>query len=265
MSYLKESWRSWLRWLGVVAAFSIACALLSNWQFHRNEEKLAAIALVQNNWAKPVAALESLVPSAGGWSHGLEWRSASLTGRYLPAMALLVRNRPNQGQGGFEQLVPFQTDQGLVLLVSRGWLPNGDSPELPSQNPLPSEAHRTIVVSLVESEHHDGRMAPTGQIINIEVNRALAQLGIAHGYLGFYGRATADDSTDPALMAVEPPSTDPGNNLSYAIQWIAFAVMACGALVWMFRTERDRYLGKASRPKRVRKNKSDEEIEDSLA
>ena len=161
--------------------------------------------------------------------------------------------------------MPFQTDGGSILFVSRGWLPNGDSPELPSENPLPGATHRQIVVTLVKSEQHDGRTAPAGQLINIEVARAGSQLGFSNYYRGFYGRVVSDDSNDVSLTPVEPPSTDPGNNLSYAIQWIAFAVMACGALVWMYRTERDRFLGKSPKPKPARVKKTDEEIEDSLA
>jgi cytochrome oxidase assembly protein ShyY1 len=62
---------------------------------------------------------------------------------------------------------------------------------------------------------------------------------------------------------MESPSTDEGNNFSYALQWILFGLMAFAALFWMIRQERDRALGRVR--VRVRKRASDEEIEDSLS
>jgi cytochrome oxidase assembly protein ShyY1 len=261
LNYLKQSWRSWLRWLAVVAAFSVACAFLSNWQFHRNEEKLARIHLILSNSVKAPIDIAGL----GAWNPKLEWSPVTATGHFEPQQALLVRNRPNQGQGGFEQLVPFVTNTGRTVLISRGWLPNGDTAELPADNPLPTDSTRVITFALVASEQPDGRTAPIGQIINIDVPRALKQLNISNGYQQFYGRLLIDSVAKDSLVPSEAPSTDPGNNLSYAIQWIAFAVMACGALVWMFRVERDRYLGIERKPRRKRKTATDEEIEDSLA
>lgn len=263
MSYFASTWRNWLRWLAVVLVFAIACGFLSNWQFHRRQEKLVAIARVLDNFAKPAASIASVLPSLSSWQVEDEWRAVSVVGRYLPEKAVLVRNRPNSGQPGFEQLVPFVQANSRVILVSRGWVATGNNQDSPDLNPLPSDSQRTITIRLRPTESHDGRTAPTGEVPNIEVTRVCKQLALSGCYARSYGRVYSDSSGDSTLKALERPVTDEGNNLSYAIQWIVFAAMAFGALFWMIRTERDRYLGRTRT--KTRKTPTDEDVEDSLS
>lgn len=262
MSYLSESWKTWTKWLAVVVIFAIGCGFLSNWQFNRRAERVERITRVLANFNAPAVNIDELLPGLSSWSDEIEWRSVELTGRYLASDALLVRNRPNRGSPGFEQLVPFETTNGRVLFVARGWLPTGSRQDSPDANPLPTDRSRSIVVRLRPAEQPDSRSAPEGQVPNIDVPRISALLGLSEVYTRTYGRVYSDSTTDPKLLAMETPSTDEGNNFSYALQWILFGVMAFVALFWMIRQERDRALGKVR--VRVRKRPSDEEIEDSL-
>ncbi len=261
MSYLTENWRKWSKWLAVVVVFAIACGFLSNWQFHRREEKLVKINLVIKNFDTATVSVDSLLPELSSWNNGLEWRAVSLVGLYLPGKSLLVRNRPNQGSPGFEQLVPFLAEDGRILLVSRGWLPTGNEQDFPDANPLPSTSQRTIVVRLRPSEQHDGRTAPEREVPNIEVPRIAKVLGLSNVYLKTYGRVYSDSTGEAKLRDLEAPATEEGNNFSYALQWIVFAVMAFGALFWMIRQERDRSIGRVRT--KVRKKPSDEDFEDA--
>lgn len=263
MSYFRDTWKTWSRWLVVVLVFAIGCGFLSNWQFNRRAEKVERINLVLANFDAETVPIDELLPTLTTWSSELEWRAVELTGKYLPEKSLLVRNRPNRGTPGFEQLVPFETTAGFVLLVARGWLPTGSEQDSPDVNPLPTTIERTIVVRLRPSEQPDSRSAPDGQTPNIDVPRVTKQLGLNAVYQGSYGRVYSDSSKDTNLLAMASPSTDEGNNFSYALQWILFALMAFAALFWMIRQERDRALGRVRT--RTRKNPSDEDIEDSVS
>jgi len=263
VSYLRENWKHWSKWLAVVVVFAIGCAFLSNWQFNRRAEKLDRINLVLDNFGADTVPIDELLPELQTWSSQLEWRAVKLTGSYLPADALLVRNRPNRGSPGFEQLVPFQTVDGAVLLVARGWLPTGSEQDSPDANPLPTGDQREIVVRLRPTEPSDSRSAPAQQVPNIDVPRATELLGLEDTYQRSYGRLYSDTSGEASLLQMESPSTDEGNNFSYAMQWILFGLMAFAALFWMIRQERDRALGRVR--VRVRKRASDEEIEDSVS
>jgi cytochrome oxidase assembly protein ShyY1 len=262
LSFLSTTWRRWIKWLAVVVVFAIACGFLSNWQFHRREEKLVRINRVLANFNTPAAPVDELLPRLNSWNPELEWRAVTLEGHFLPTKFLLVRNRPNQGSPGFEQVVPFEASSGRILLVSRGWLPTGNQQDAPDLNPLPDSTERTIVVRLRPSETHDSRTAPERQVPNIEVPRLAKLLGLGEHYAKTYGRLYSDSTNQAQLRPLESPPTDEGNNFSYALQWIVFAVMAFVALGWMIRQERDRALGRIRT--RVRKRPSDEDIEDAL-
>ncbi len=261
MSYLAENWRKWSKWLAAVVVFAIACGFLSNWQFYRREEKLIQINRVIHNFDTPPVEVTALLPRLSSWNKDLEWRAVRLQGHYLPTKTLLVRNRPNQGSPGFEQLVPFETEGGRVLFVSRGWLPTGNEHDYPDLNPLPTVTERTIIVRLRPSEQHDPRTAPAHEVPNIEVVRIAKMLALPNSYSRVYGRVYSDSIAEAKLPALEAPATEEGNNFSYALQWIVFAVMAFVALIWMIRQERDRSVGKVRT--KVRKNPSDEDYEDA--
>ena len=60
----------------------------------------------------------------------------TVTGQYAASGQLLVRGRALNTAQGMEVLVPFRVDGGAILLVDRGWVPNGDqAADLPTVPP----------------------------------------------------------------------------------------------------------------------------------
>src|SRR5690606_11043464 len=89
---------------------------------------------------------------------------------YLVDDELLVRGRPLGGSPGFEQLVPFQLDDGRLFVVDRGWLPTGNAQDLPDVDPAPPAGPVTVVVRLKAGEPTiAGRSAPAGQVATIHL------------------------------------------------------------------------------------------------
>ena len=121
----------------VALAVAMTCTLLGRWQWNKHVTRDALIATVDANWAAPPVPLTSLVgapgdePTASG-----EWRSVSLTGHYLSGSAVLLRNRPVNGQPAYHVLVPFQADGGGVLVVDRGWVPVGNDAQRGTDVPV---------------------------------------------------------------------------------------------------------------------------------
>ena len=256
--------RRWLNWVALVVVFSIACGFLANWQFSRRETKLASIELIQRNYSLPPTSITDVLRESHFSIPDADWRSVRITGAYVQDSSLLVRNRPNNGQPGFEQLVPFRTDTGTVIFISRGWLPTGSSQDSPDQIPLPPSGQIEIVGRLLPSEPRVDRGAPSGQIASIHVplaNRLTNQDAIPNGYL----RLVSEAQNNPkSLRAMPPPSIDEGNNLSYAMQWMLFAIMAILALFWRIKKDRELNNGGDSRSDRKSSSNLDEEIEDSV-
>ena len=141
--------KKWLNWVALVVVFSVACGFLANWQLDRRETKLASIGLITANYNQAPVPISDLVGSNSFNSKANLWRSVSMTGKYLVKSELLVRNRPNNGQPGFEQLVPFRSDLGLTFFVSRGWLPTGQKQDSPDRVPIPTSGSVTITARIL--------------------------------------------------------------------------------------------------------------------
>lgn len=231
----------WTAYVGVAILFAIACGFLANWQFSRNAERSAQLALVEANYDAPPGSLNSLVPEDDALPTDSQWHPVALRGTYLTDDQLYVRNRPHGGTSAFEVLVPFRTDDGRVLVVNRGWVPPQED-STPQAAPAPPPGTVEIVVRLRpgESLPVSGRSgAPEGQVPTIHLPLIADELGAGPGFLtGAYGILVSETPAPAtAPLALDSPSEDPGPHLSYAIQWILFAVMGFLFIGYVIRTE----------------------------
>lgn len=285
--------RQWVT-LGVGAVVLAAlCVLAAVWQWHRYSDRTAQIQLVEANYSAPAAPLDEVLPAPGATLAADDvWRPATLTGRYVPEATVLLRNRPVNSTPGFHVLVPFESDDGTVLVVDRGFVLLGEDSSRPDAVPEPPAGPVTIVVTLRADEPASSRGAPPGQVQAIATGQVLAAgpggAGWAEGRtVGAYGQLRAEDPAPAeALGALPPPDTDPGSHLSYTFQWCVFALGAVGGYVLLWRRETrgdsvtagDLLLAEAEaagdagtggsavrarRPER-RRRPTDEELEDAL-
>lgn len=231
--------RRWGGYLVLVIVFAIACGLLSWWQWARRAEAVAEIERVAVNYDATPAPVADTLAQLDSWSEDDEYLPVTLTGRYLDEEELLVRNRPYNGASGFEVLVPFRLDDGSVFVVDRGWVPVGSSVEAPDAVPAPPDGVVTVVARLKPGEPTlPGRTAPDGQLATIHLP-SVAELVGGDTYTGAYGLlASEDPAAESRPAAALKPEADEGPHLSYALQWIAFGVLAFVALFWAFRRER---------------------------
>jgi cytochrome oxidase assembly protein ShyY1 len=235
----------WTAYVAIAVVFAIACAFLSNWQFSRNAWRSEQLALVAANYDATPVPLSDAIPDGGAFSPGDEWLPVVLEGQYLPDQQLLVRNRPHGGTSAFEVLVPFRLDDGRVFLVDRGWVPPGKDQPDPDAIPAPPAGESTVVVRLRPGEDlpRSGReTAPPGQVPTINlplIAEDIDPLNAQPLEQGAYGQLVSEDPAPAAApQAVDAPSADPGPYLSYAVQWILFAVMGFVFIGYVIRSER---------------------------
>lgn len=233
-----------MRWIGYIAfaiVFAIACGFLSHWQFERGAERDEQLALIAANYDADPVPLTELIPGGGSFRGQDQWHPIVVTGEYLTENQLLARNRPRGGTSAFEVLVPFLTDDGRVLVVNRGWVPPGkDQPE-PDVVPAAPEGRITVVARLMPDEPlpRSGRTAPEGQVPTVTVELVAATMPGEQFVSGVYGIMVSEDPAPAEQPSALPsPSEDPGPHLSYAIQWILFAIMGFAFIWYMIRTER---------------------------
>ncbi|MEJ1086970.1 SURF1 family protein [Microbacterium sp. Mu-80] len=228
----------WGSYVLVAIAFAIGCVFLSQWQFDRNESRASQIALVEENYDADPVPLADLIAADGALDPADEWRPVVLSGEYLADEQLLVRNRPHGGTSAFEVLVPFQDESGLVFLVDRGWISSGENPA-PEVVPAPPAGESTVIVRLRPGEPlpSSGRSAPEGQVPTIHLPTVAEDVD-ADLSTAAYGQLVSEQpAPETTLGGFDKPTEDPGPHLSYAIQWILFAIMGFGFIVYVIRIE----------------------------
>ncbi|MDR9362846.1 MAG: SURF1 family protein [Microbacteriaceae bacterium] len=254
-----NSFARWSGWFALVLIFATGTVFLSSWQFDRREEKVDQIELVQNNYNAPVSSLDQVVAD-GDLPPENEWLRAEIVGNYLTEHVYLVRNRPLNGQPGFLQLVPFETTQGQIIAIERGWMPTGNRQDSPDFIPQVEGEQKTITVRLRPNEPEVNRGAPEGQIENINLPRFSEVTGLAVEE-NFYGRMAFEVPASSEYANPMPmPRMDEGNHLSYALQWILFGIMSFIAFGWALRQELRYRAGKV----KAKKKDFDSGVEDEL-
>lgn len=236
--------REWvLRWSGYVAVaivFAIVCVWLSNWQFERNESRSVELALVAKNYDVDPVPLDDLLAPGETLSEDDTWRPVRLVGEYDVDDQILVRNRPHGGTSAFEVLVPLRMADGREFLVNRGWVAPGES-ATPDVIPAPPSGQVEVIARLRPSEPlpPSGRTtAPPGQVPTIHLATVAAVLGDDALDTGAFGELVSESpAPDTRPAALPAPTEDPGPHLSYAIQWILFALMGFIFIGYIIRTE----------------------------
>lgn len=264
------------RSLALALLFAVLCGGLSWWQFARRSATAAEDQQIAANWQAPPRPVSQLLPSVTSFDPAVRWRPVGLTGTYLPARQVLVRNRPLNGRPGFEVLTPLQLTGGTVFVVDRGWVSIGAKQDRPDLVPAPPAGPVVVTARLHESEPNlVGRGAPAGEIADVNLP-LLARSIAAPTYTGAYGLVRSETPA-PAVVPVpeaQPSAdlgTDEGTHLSYALQWIVFALIGFFALGLTvrrdLRDEGDPDVADAddrAALRRIKRGPTDAEVEDAL-
>ncbi len=231
--------RRWLGYIALALVFALSCVALGMWQFARLEESDIEKARIEANFDAAPVGLTTALPELDYFDPDDKWLPVTVTGTYLEDDELLVRSRPYQGSPGFEVLTPLLTEEGNVFIVDRGWIPTGAEQDAPDTVPAAPEGTVTVVARLKASEPSiPGRSATEGYVPTIELP-LIAENFSDPVYTGAYGLlesempAPTDAPPAPALR----PEVNQTPHLSYALQWILFALMGLFGLGWGIRHE----------------------------
>lgn len=217
----------WLGYFVVALIFALACVALGNWQMNRRNAVVENIHKIQQNYAGTVVDYADVAANFDELDPAKEWTQVRLKGTYQTADQRVVRNRPLNGGPGYEVLVPLTLENGDTVIIDRGWLPIGNREAgHPDTVPQPEAGTVEVIARLKPAEPTLDRGAPEGQLASIDLKAYAAQLDYQIK-TGSYGQL----ATESPAAAVNPvpfpaPSIDEGSHLSYALQWIAFGILA---------------------------------------
>ncbi len=216
----------WLGYLLLAAIFAAACVGLGRWQMDRRAETLAEINRVVANYSATPVPFAAVKDQFRQLDPEREWTQVELRGRYDEPGQRIVRNRPLNGQPGYEVVVPLKLDTGETVVINRGWLPIGNkTPGRPDAVPAPPSGPVTVVARLKPAEPTLQRGAPDGQLASIDLASYSAELGYPL-VAGAYGQLASESPAAAEMpFAFPKPSTEEGTHLSYSLQWFAFGVL----------------------------------------
>ncbi|MDQ0734630.1 SURF1 family cytochrome oxidase biogenesis protein [Arthrobacter agilis] len=258
----------WLGWLAMVIVLAAGCVGLGRWQLDRREAVVENIQRIEANYdASPARYL----PGTNGFDRydpDSEWTPVTFVGTYDVEHQVVVRNRPLNGQPGYEVLTPLRLDDGTAVVIDRGWLPIGNAEAgHPDEIPAPPAGRVEVTARTKPGEPAVNRGAPEGQVASIDLPALADTLDYplqdaAYGLLALERPAAAETP-----IAAPKPSIDEGPHLSYSLQWFAFGVLAFVGLGYAARQQRRSDAeqdGAAPRPDRRRRRPSSEEEEDAI-
>jgi cytochrome oxidase assembly protein ShyY1 len=267
LKLLAKSWIRWTAWFLSAVVFAAACVVLANWQLDRRDQAVSKIERMVENFEKPSLQFDQVRGLSLEEVTEFEWTPLEITGSYLVSEELLIRNRPIAGQPGFLQVVPFQLVSGDVVLIERGWIPAGSSLE-PAASLTPSTSTKIVTARIRLPELTPNRNSPEGYATSLHL-ASLDELTKSDLKQEFYLRLISEAPGEAVTpQPLGKPLLDEGNHLSYAVQWILFALMGFFALFWAIRQEREyrrmdqdpTYVPRSAR----KKKRTDADVEDEL-
>ncbi len=216
----------------VVVTAIVAFGLLSSWQWSRAEDRRAERTALESaarsapqDWSTAVAEARS----------GTDWVPAQISGTYLEDAQVLVRKRPYNARNGFWVMTVLETPSERVW-VNRGWIPaSADALSTPD---IPAPPQGTVTVDGLlrtppASDPGRNEGLPPGQVADADP-RTMPEAGALPD---LYLQRTSSDPEEADVIPIELPEIDDGRNISYAVQWALFALVAIGGWYFFLRRE----------------------------
>jgi surfeit locus 1 family protein len=194
---------------------------LGTWQVQRLQWKTELIAQREAALAAPPVAL----PDDPAGFAALAFRRVEAAGRFLHERELHLQPRVLHGQVGAHVLTPLQLDDGRILLVNRGWVP--EAARDPARRPEGQVAGPQTVTGVLRAGFAPGWFTPENQPaanqwfwIDIPAMARIVGEPLLPAVLD------ADARPVPGGLPVggQTPTEIRNDHLQYAVTWYALAV-----------------------------------------
>ena len=220
----------------------VVMANLSAWQFGRLDDRRAFNEQVRSRARMPATAIADLI---GLSPDDVEWRPVVVRGTFRPDDEVIVLNRSQNNTAGIDALTPldFTIDgRNFVVLVDRGFVPL--SAEIP---PPPTGDVEFLARARKSQERRLGGLTDPAkgvlrEVQRVDVERLADQTKssvdqtVLPFYIDYVASGTRADETFDGIANVAGPELTEGTHLSYAIQWIIFAL--CAIVAWFILVRR---------------------------
>lgn len=219
-----------------VAAFAVLVGL-GTWQLDRLAWKEALIAERTAMLARSPVVLTGDPAEA----EAAAFRRVAVTGTFLHAAERLVGPRVRNGQAGWHVVTPLELENGRVVLVDRGWVP--EARKYPYSRRAGMVGGRVTVQGIVRRPAEPGRFAPDNDPLREQWFRvdpaAMADHLNLSGVAPYWVEAGDAPNTGGFPIGGGGIEMPPNNHLQYAVTWYGLAaVLAVMSVVYWRRTRR---------------------------
>ena len=209
------------RWIILTFLLAILIYLfieLSGWQFDRYHQRIDR----NKDFVTAVAGVPIPIENVSQLNNLKQWGKVSLSGQYLDAESKLVRKRYLKNSLGFWVLTPFQLANKEIILVNRGWIPSANSST--SELAIPSSPTQQVLIEgylqPMEKFKENPADLPSNQINDINIEKFQGNI-----YPNYYIQVGKSNPVEKYIGIIYLPEVSNGPHLSYAIQWILFALL----------------------------------------
>jgi len=205
---------------------------LGIWQIDRASEKSHRMQAFAEQQQKFPMQLTNL---------SLEWSRAFVDGAYDPMRQILIDNQIHNGKIGYKIYTPFYFENSQIILVDRGWIPQGKS-----RNDLPdlnfSSSNLRIIGTLVKPQR--GVVAGEELITNSwpRVSQTKSTKIISSAFTEKISEMVL--VLDPGskfineYIPITPFVITPVKHYSYAMQWFTMSIVLFGMFLYALKREK---------------------------
>ena len=215
---------------------------LSNWQWHRLQDRQAANVLIQEQIDKEPVAIDELIVTADGATtvpDDFQWRTIEMTGVWQTENQVLVRKKSLESDLGLWVVTPLELVDGTIVMVNRGWTAAANSAV---DSPVVADVPTGTIEVLGRLRENTPRTKPAptdlpdGQvdrIIPLEIVDSPETLSNAYVEM----TASRPESKSSDIRTLPAPEVTEGAHRSYAIQWLFFEIMTVIGWIILVRNE----------------------------
>ena len=215
---------------------------LSNWQWHRLQDRQVVNAEIQAQINKDSIPIAELIVDTDGTKsvpEDSQWRTVEITGVWLQEDQVLVRKKSLESDLGLWVVTPLQLADGTIVMINRGWTAAANSAvDSPVVSDVPIGTIEVLgrLRDVTERTKPAPTDLPEGQvdrIVPIEIVESPDTLTNAYVEM----TASRPESRTSEIRSLPAPEITEGAHRSYAIQWIFFEIMTVIGWIILVRNE----------------------------
>ncbi|HEX7731527.1 MAG TPA: SURF1 family protein [Rhodanobacter sp.] len=217
-----------------IALFS-ACVALGTWQVHRLAWKTALIARTNERVHAPPVPAPGAADWAGITAADAEYRHVRLCGTWMAGRQTRVWTATDAGSG-YWILTPLRRDDGSIVLVNRGFAPDGWC-DFKGHCPA-APGGEVTVTGLLRISEPSGLLRHNDPASDTWYTRDVAAIAKARGLRNvapYFVDADAAPGTDASVWPRGGMTVIhfPNHHLNYLITWYVLALMVLGAGIYV--------------------------------